>query len=98
MGEKVAIDRAIEIVNEAEQLEQKNHWILVTERLPEPDKLILVSFKNCSLPMIGRYTVDGDGGGTFRIGDEDESFIEHDLYVNAWMPLPECYKEEKENG
>ncbi len=48
--------------------------------------------------MIGRYTVDGDGGGTFRIGDEDESFIEHDLYVNAWMPLPECYKEEKENG
>ena len=98
MGEKVAIDRAIEIVNEAEQLEQKNHWILVTERLPEPDKLILVSFKNCSFPMIGRYTVDGDGGGTFRIGDEDESFIEHDLYVNAWMPLPECYKEEKENG
>ena len=41
MGEKVAIDRAIEIVNEAEQLEQKNHWILVTERLPEPDNLIL---------------------------------------------------------
>ena len=70
---------------------------LVTERLPEPDKLILVSFKNCSFPMIGRYTVDGDGGGTFRIGDEDESFIEYDLYVNAWMPLPECYKEEKEN-
>ena len=42
--------------------------------------------------MIGRYTVDDDDGGTFRVGDEDESFVEHDLYVNAWMPLPEPYK------
>lgn len=46
--------------------------------------------------MIGRYTVDDDGGGTFRVGDEDDSFIEHDLYVNAWMPLPKRYAEECE--
>ena len=44
--------------------------------------------------MIGRYTVDDVDGGTFRVGDEDESFCEHDLYVNAWMPLPEPYKED----
>ncbi len=69
-------------------------WIPIDERLPDPDKLILVSFENFSLPMIGRYTVDDDDGGTFKVGDEDESFCEHDLYVNAWMELPKCYEED----
>lgn len=74
--------------------EKENGWIPVSERLPDPDKYILVSFFNSSIPMIGRYTVDDNDGGTFRMGDEDESFGEHDLYVNAWMPLPKCYKED----
>lgn len=76
-----------------ERLESTS-WIPVDEKLPDPDKHILVSFENFSLPMIGRYTVDDDDGGTFRVGDEDESFVEHDLYVNAWMELPKCYKED----
>ena len=76
-----------------ERLKSTN-WIPVDERLPDTDEHILVSFINFSLPMIGRYTVDDDDGGTFRVGDEDESFCEHDLYVNAWMPLPEPYKED----
>ena len=45
--------------------------------------------------MIGRYTVDDDDNGTFRVGDEDDSVSEHDLYVDAWMELPKCYKETK---
>ena len=45
--------------------------------------------------MIGRYTADTDDGGTFRVGDDDESFIEHDLYVNTWMLLPELYRKER---
>lgn len=69
-------------------------WIPVSERMPEPEELVMVSFENFSLPMVGRYMVDDDDGGTFRVGDMDESFIEHDLYVNAWMPLPEPYREE----
>ena len=76
-----------------ERLKSTN-WIPVDERLPDPDEHILVSFINFSLPMIGRYTVDDDDGGTFRVGNEDTSFCEHDLYVNAWMPLPELYKED----
>lgn len=44
--------------------------------------------------MIGRYTVDDDDPGTFRVGDTDDSFVENDLYVNAWMPLPEPWKGE----
>lgn len=73
---------------------KSTNWIPIDERLPDPDKHILVSLFNFSLPMIGRYTVDDDDGGTFRVGDEDESFVEHDLYVNAWMPLPKPYKED----
>ena len=73
---------------------KSTNWIPVDEKLPDPDKHILVSFENFSLPMIGRYTVDDADGGTFRVGDEDESFIEHDLYVNAWMSLPKCYNNE----
>nr|UVX71750.1 MAG: Protein of unknown function (DUF551) [Bacteriophage sp.] len=76
------------------QQDEDDSWIPVDEKLPDPDKYILVSFFNYSIPMIGRYTVDDNDGGTFRVGDEDESFGEHGLYVNAWMPLPKCYKED----
>lgn len=44
--------------------------------------------------MIGRYTVYDDDSGIFRVGDTDESFVENDLFVNAWMPLPELWKGE----
>ena len=70
-------------------------WIPVSERLPDPGKYILVSFENFLIPMIGIYTADDDDGGTFRISDEDDSFLEHDLYVNAWMELPERYEEDE---
>lgn len=68
-------------------------WIPIDEKLPDVDEYIIVSFENFTVPMIGRYTVDDDDNGTFRIGDEDESFVENDLYVNAWMPLPKPYRE-----
>lgn len=71
-------------------------WIPIDEKLPDVDEYIIVSFENFTVPMIGRYTVDDDDNGTFRIGDEDESFIENDLYVNAWMPLPKPYREREE--
>ena len=71
----------------------KHQWIFIEERLPEPEKLVLVSFENFDLPMIGRYTEDEDGDGTFRIGNDDESFNKNGLQVNAWMPLPKPYRE-----
>ena len=68
-------------------------WIPVKEQLPETDDYILLSFSNFSLPQIGRYEEDEEGGA-FYIGDEAETCISQDLYVNAWMPLPEPYREE----
>lgn len=89
-----SLDIVNSLLDDLEEDEKENGWIPVGERMPDPDKHILVSFFNFSLPMIGRYTVDDDDGGTFRVGDEDESFVEHDLYVNDWMPLPKPYKED----
>lgn len=90
-----ALEMIEQLKDDLEQDEKGNGWIPVDERLPDPDEYILVSFENFPIPMIGIYTVDDDDGGTFRISDEDDSFLEHDLYVNAWMELPKCYKEEE---
>ena len=74
----------------------KHRFIPITEKLPDPDEYVLLSFENASFVMIGRYTVDDEDSGTFWVGDDDESFIEHDMYVNAWMKLPEPYREGEE--
>lgn len=77
----------------------RNHvndgWIPVEERLPKDDKYILLSFENFSLPLVGRYDEDAEGGA-FYLGDcvEEDTCISMDLLVNAWMPLPEPYSPE----
>ena len=75
----------------------EHRWIPVDERLPEDDNYILLSFSNFSLPLIGRYEADNDGGGAFYLGDNDEgdTCLSEDLYVNAWQPLPEPYRPEE---
>lgn len=76
-----------------ERYKKRNGWIPITEKLPDDDKYILISFANFSLADIGRYEVDDDGGGAFYPGDDERSFSSYGLFVNAWMPLPEPYKE-----
>ena len=68
-------------------------WIPITERLPEDDKYIMVSFDNFTLSDIGRYEADKDGNGAFYPGDDDKGYASYGLFVNAWMPLPEPYRE-----
>lgn len=89
------IQEIIEQLKSDLELEEKeNGWIPVSERLPDPDKYIAISLDNCDVPAIGRYTVDDEGGGAFKVGDQDESFLELNLFVNAWMPLPNPMKED----
>lgn len=73
-------------------------WIPCSERLPENDNYVLLSFENFSLPLVGRYDKDGEIGGAFYIGDcdGDDTCVANDLFVNAWQPLPESYKPGKE--
>lgn len=67
-------------------------WIPVEEWLPDNAKYILLSFTNFPVPSIGRYEKDTEGGA-FYLGDcdEDDTCISMNLFVNAWMPLPEPY-------
>jgi len=76
-------------------LKNVRRWIPVTERLLELGEYVLISFSNFTLPCIGRYDEDEKGGAWFN-GDETESLVSQDMYVNAWMPLPEPYRSEVE--
>ena len=73
---------------------EEHSWIPVEVRLPEEDEYVLMSFENFTLPIIGRYEKDNDGGGAWYAGDDDgcDTCSSQDLFVNAWMPLPEPYK------
>ena len=48
-------------------------WIPISERLPEDESYILVSFENASMPDIARYE-ENDEGGTFYPGDDEKSY------------------------
>lgn len=73
-------------------------WIPCSERLPEVGKdgeseYVLLSFFNATLPCIGQYREDSEGGA-FYAGDDEAPLNGFGLFVNAWMPLPEPYKGE----
>ena len=75
---------------------EERRWIPVTERLPESGKYVLMSFENFTLPAIGQYEVNDEGDGAWYLGNDDEgdTCCSVGLFVNAWMPLPESYREE----
>ena len=54
--EKEAEAKARQLRNQKKRLE--SGWIPVTERLPENDDYVLMSFENFSLPLVGRYEGD----------------------------------------
>ena len=76
-------------------------WIPATERLPEEDGTYLVTFNDGTRRTVGygtcQRTVFGRpiGHGWY---DLYAGSYYADRCVIAWMPLPECYKEEIENG
>ncbi len=69
---------------------KKNEWT-PAEIPPEKEGYILLSFENFSIPLVGRYEED-ENGGTYYIGGEVATCLSQDLYVNAWMILPDSYK------
>lgn len=71
--------------------EEANGWIPVEERLPDSDRLVLLSFYNYPIPSIGRYIGDEDNGGAFYTDESDKPLCTIGFIVNAWMELPERY-------
>lgn len=97
-GKIISIRFYEQIYNEIKQLkageaeEYNGGWIPADEP-PETDAYVLLSFANFSMPMVGRYDEEETCGGAYYIGDEVVSCVSQDLFVNAWQPLPESYKE-----
>lgn len=83
------LNSAIEIVNQVEQ--QYNDGWIPAEQPPKDDKPVLLSFANFSVPLVGRYDKDKNGGGAYYVGDEDVPLVKQDIFVNGWQPLPEPY-------
>ena len=90
-------NEAVKLVQKLNAEEKKHRWIPVEERLPELGEYVLISFSNFSVPAIGRYDEDEEGGAWF-IGDETESLVSQDMFVNEWMSLPEPYRAEVEEN
>ena len=83
---------------DAEEKDRLGQWIPISERLPEEEEYILLSFANYTGLGVGRYEKDGENDN-FYPGDEEEAYASYGLIVNAWMPLPKPYKErEKMNN
>lgn len=83
---------AVRIAARGLEQEVQRRWIPITERVPEDDRYIMLSFANFPLPTIGRCE-----GGAFYEGDYDEPCSRYGFSVNAWMELPEQYREEEED-
>ena len=88
IGIELALKKVWELLDQfqKEQPENDTRWIpCITEQYPENGKYVLLSFANFSVPCVGRYEEDEEGGA-FYIGDDDESCVSQDMIVNAWMP------------
>lgn len=68
-------------------------WIPITEAFPENSDDIILSFEKYSTTAVGRYKEDEEGG-TFYMYD-GVACLEYGLFVNAWMPMPEVYREKQ---
>lgn len=91
-------DIVIHCTNEEEKratIEKLNSmsWI-PADKPPKNDDYILLSFENFSGLLTGRYDTDEDGNGAYYLGDccKEDTCTANNLFVNAWMPLPEPYK------
>lgn len=81
---------ACRLMKQLAEEREKHRWIPVTERIPQSDRYVLLSFKNYSLPLVGRCETDEEGS-SFFVGDETVSCSKMGVFVNAWMELPERY-------
>lgn len=99
------------VVNDTEHpdgvptIESRPRWIPVTERLPEEDVAVLVSYRykegegdtsqlNINITSYGQMYF---GGNKVEIHHWREPFkyFHNNYEVIAWMPLPEPYREER---
>ena len=79
-------------------------WIPVTERLPEEDKEVLITYKgkgdelykpysNIDITTYGQMYFGGNKVGNHKHWRSPFQYFNDNYEVTAWMPLPEPYEE-----
>lgn len=68
-------------------------WIPCSERLPEPNELVVASLKTGV--QLCEYLADGSSDPWLSL--TDKCFVYNRL-IKAWMPLPKPYREEGEEN
>lgn len=70
---------------------RKPCWIPIEVKFPEHEQVVLISAQNRPDTMIATYREDAEGGA-FYPPFGNASYTEYDVFVTAWMPIPEPYK------
>ena len=80
----------LEIIEKQPTIEPEPKWIPCSERLPEDGRYLV----NCSLSVFSPQVMNYSDGEWYY--DGCQSMDLEIPTINAWMPLPPCYKEEQE--
>lgn len=105
---KNVLDMLEQLQDDLEQDEKENGWIPVSERLPEDERMCLVTLKK----VHGTSEILLGTSNCLRFGDagywneKEYGYLEWDKYsdghggtrmykIVAWRPLPEPYKEDE---
>ena len=89
-AELKGISKAWKRIKELQPIQPEPHWIPVTERLPERDELVLVTYKTTSKIHLCKYLDDGSENSWWSYIDDCCAW---NNVILAWMPLPEPFKE-----
>ena len=74
-------------------MNKKCCWIPIEVKFPDHEQVVLISAQNSPDAMLATYREDAEGGA-FYPPFGNASYTEYDVFVTAWMPIPEPYKPE----
>lgn len=85
------IANALEVSEDIFHDTGKPCWIPIEVKFPNHEQVVLISAQNRPDTMIATYREDAEGG-VFYPPFGNASYTEYDVFVVAWMPIPEPYK------
>ena len=102
-----AIEELCELVDSNKTAVKHGRWIPVSERLPEEDTEVLISYRykegegntshvDIDITTYGQMYFGGNKVGNNKHWRAPFEYFYSNYEVIAWMPLPEPYKEEAE--